>query len=95
METIKITGKLSNEEKEVHLYLDPVDRVWIADVFMPKYFRKALKQGWTPIKQYVFDDGTVCGMTLTAPERSITFRNVEQKKMSEKQLENLFKDDDE
>lgn len=93
MQTIKITERLSNEEKEIHIYLDPVDKVWIFETFMPKYFRKALKQGWTPIKQYVYEDGTVCGMVLTGPERSITIRNVEQKKMSEKQLNNLLGDD--
>jgi hypothetical protein len=95
METIKITGvRLSNEEREIHLYLDPIERVWILDAFMPKYFRKAIKQGWTPIKEYVYEDGTVCGMTLTAPERAVTIRNVDKKKLSEKQLKHLNPDDE-
>ena len=90
MEIIKVAGaRLLNEEREVHLYLDPIDRVWMMDAFMPKYFRKAVKQGWTPIRQYVYKDGTVCGMTLTAPERSVSIRNVNKKRLSEKQLENL------
>ena len=95
METIKITGtRLSNEEREIHLYLDPVDRVWVLDAFMPKYFRKALKQGWTPIREYIYDDGTVAGMSFTAPERCISIRNIEKKKLSDKQMENLCSEDE-
>lgn len=95
METIKITGiKLTNEEREVHLYLDPIDRVWVLDAFMPKYFNKAIKQGWIPIRKYVYEDGTVCGMSLTAPERAVTIRNTEKKKVSEKQLKNLNTSDE-
>ena len=95
METIKITGnKLVNEEREIHLYLDPVERVWILDAFMPKYFRKAVKQGWTPIREYIYEDGTVCGMSFTAPERCISFRNVEKKKLSDKQMAILCSDDE-
>ena len=95
METIKVSGnKLTNEEREVYLYLDPIERTWVLDTFLPKYFRKALKQGWTPIRQYVYDDGTICGMSLTAPERAVTLRNVDKKKLSEKQLNNLNTDDE-
>ena len=90
METIKVTGtKLTNEEREVHLYLDPIERVWVLDAFMPKYFRKAIKQGWTPIREYVYEDGTVCGMSFTAPERAVSIRNTTKKKISEKQRMNL------
>ena len=95
METIKITGaRLLNEEREVHLYFDPTERVWILDAFMPKYFRKALKQGWMPIREYVYGDGTVCGMSFTAPERCISFRNIEKKKLSDKQMINLCSEDE-
>lgn len=95
METIKITGvKLSNEEREVHLYLDPIDRVWVLDAFMSKYFRKAIKQGWTPIREYIYEDGTVAGMSFTAPERSISIRNTEKKKLSKKQMTNLCSEDE-
>ena len=32
METVKISGtKLTNEEREVYIYLDPIERVWILD----------------------------------------------------------------
>lgn len=94
METIQVNSKLTAEEREVMLNFDPIKKMWTMDSTIPKYFRKALKQGWTPIKQYVYDDGTVCGMVLAAPERSITIRNTEKKQMSEKQLCNLLGDDE-
>lgn len=94
MERIKVAGMhLTSEEREIHLYLDPIDRIWVLDAFMPKYFRKAIKQGWTPIREYVYEDGTVCGMSFTAPERAISIRNIAKKKLSDKQLKNLTKDD--
>lgn len=89
METIKISGRLTNEERETLLNFDSIEKMWTMDSMVPKHFRKALKQGWTPIKQFVYDDGTVCGMILTAPERAITIRNTEKKKLSEKQFNNL------
>ena len=90
METIKMGGnKLTNEERETLLNFDSIEKVWVMDSFVPKHFRKALKQGWTPIKEYVYDDGTVFGMTLTAPERAVSIRNTEKKKISEKQRMNL------
>lgn len=95
METIKVYSELTKEERETLLHYDYIDKVWTMDSTVPKHFRKAMKQGWEPIKQYVYEDGSVCGMVLTAPERSITIRNTEKKQMSEKQMSNLLGDDDE
>ena len=96
METITVASKLSTDEREVLLSYDAEAKMWIMDSTVPKYFRKALKQGWTPVRQYVYDDGTVCAMVLTAPERSVTIRNTAKKQMSEAQMENLgFDDEDE
>ena len=89
METIKIYEKLSAEERETLLNYDGVKKMWAMESTIPKHFRKAIKQGWTPIKQFVYEDGTVCGMILTAPERAVTIRTTEKKKLSEKQLKNL------
>ena len=89
MKTIKMSGRLTNEERETLLNFDSIKKIWVMDSTVPKHFRKALKQGWTPIRQFVYDDGMVCGMVLTAPERSVTIRSVEKKKLSEKQLESL------
>ena len=94
MEIIKVTSRLSTDEREVLLSYDLSTKMWTMDSTVPKYFRKALKQGWTPVRQYVYDDGTVCGMVLTAPERSVTIRNTVKKQMSEAQMENLLDDDD-
>ena len=94
METIKVNTKLTLEERETLLNYDSVEKMWIMDSMVPKHFRKALKQGWTPIRQYIYDDGTVCGMVLTGPERAITIRNTTKKQMSEKQLGNLMSDDE-
>lgn len=94
METIKISYKPTIEERETILNYNPMDDEWIMDSSIPKHFRKALKQGWVPIRQYVHEDGTVCAMWLKAPERSITIRNTKKKEMSKKQLGNLFRDDE-
>ena len=94
METIKVTTRLSAEERETILNYDNVEKMWLMDSTVPKHFNKALKQGWTPITQYIYEDGTVCGMALTAPARAITIRNTTKKQMSEKQLGNLLNDDE-
>ena len=92
METIKISGmRLSSEEREVHIYFDPIEKMWMMDAFVPKYFRKAIKHGWTPVREYVYDDGTVCGMSLVGPERAISVRSVNKKQISEKQRNNFKK----
>ena len=93
MEIIKVSSRLDLEEKEVLLTYNLIDKKWTMESFVPKYFRKALKQGWQPIRQYVYEDGTVCGMVLTASERAITIRNTTKKQMSEKQLGNLSGED--
>ena len=95
MEIIKVTTRLSSEERETILNYDNVEKVWLMDSTIPKHFNRALKQGWTPTAKYVYEDSTVCGMALTAPARAITIRNTEKKKMSDKQLENLPSDEDE
>jgi hypothetical protein len=95
MEIIKVNTKFTLEEQEVLLHYDSITKTWTMDSFVPKFFRKALKQGWMPIRQYVYKDGTVCGMTLCGPERAVTIRSTSKKQMSEKQLNNLNGSDNE
>lgn len=95
MERITVHSRLCAEEKETILHYDVIDKVWVMDSTVPKHFNKALKQKWTPTTEYVYEDGTVCGMVLTAPDRSVTIRSTDKKKMSEKQLNNLHPDEDE
>jgi hypothetical protein len=94
METINVTSRLTAEERETILVYDNIDRSWTMDSSVPKHFHKAQKQGWTPIKQYVYEDGTVCGMVLTAPDRAVTIRNTEKKKLTENQLRNLSNEEE-
>ena len=89
MEIIKVNVKLTNEERETHINYDPIDKVWTLYSTIPKHFRRALKQGWTLVKEYIDEDGVTCGMILTAPERSITIRSIDKKQLSEKQLQAL------
>lgn len=96
MEIIKTTCKLSNEERETVLIYDNIDKVWRMDSTIPKHFRKALKQGWTPVAEYVYEDGIVCGMELIASDKAITIRNPNIKRvMSDKQMQNLHGHNDE
>jgi hypothetical protein len=89
MQTIKFTTRLTSEEKETLLNYDFLTKTWRMDSTVHKHFNKALNQGWTPLVKYEYEDGTVAGYVLEAPGRAITIRNVEAKKMSDKQLENL------
>ena len=90
METIILKGhRLSNEEKETLISYDYINKVWIMDSTIMKHINKALRQNWTPVKQYVYEDNTVFGMVLTAPERAVTIRAIEKKKLSEKQIKAL------
>lgn len=89
MKIIKLTTKLTSEEKETLLNYDYINKTWRMDSMIQKHYNKALSQGWTPLIRYEYEDGSVAGYTLEAPGRAITIRNVVAKKMTEKQLENL------
>jgi hypothetical protein len=95
METIKLTCRLSAEERETVLVYDNIDKVWLMDFTVPKHFNKAKKQGWKQTAEFVYEDGTICGGAFEAPARAITIRSTEKKQMSEKQLGNLPGNDDE
>jgi hypothetical protein len=92
-EIIKINTRLNVEERETTLNYDSINKEWIMDSTVYKHYNKAIKQGWKLIRQYVYDDGTVCGMVLTAPDRAVTIRNTAKKQMSEEQMINLHKKD--
>lgn len=94
METIRINSRLTLEERETVLVYSSVDKMWHMDTTVPKHANKAKKQGWKQTAEYVYDDGTSCGGAFEAPARAITIRNAEKKQMSEKQMGNLFDDED-
>jgi hypothetical protein len=96
MEIINVMTKLSVEERETVLVYDNIDKVWRMDSTIPKHFNKAKKQGWKQITEFVYDDGTVCGGAFEAPEKAITIRDPNKKRvMSELQMQNLHKRDKE
>lgn len=90
MKISKVHNRLTNEERETIIVYDNVDKVWRMDSTIAKHFNKALRQGWTPVVKYVYDDGVVCGMALEASAKAITIRNPNKiRTMSEKQMGNL------
>ena len=94
MDIITVYNRFLPEERETCLNYNNKDKYWEMYSNIPKHFNKAKKQGWSEVVEYRYEDGTVCGMILTAPARSITIRNPEKKKMSEKQLQNLHETPD-
>ena len=95
MEVVKMHGRLSSAEKETALNYDYVEKKWWMYSVVPSHFNKALKQGWTPMVRYEYEDGSVAGYQLEAPGRAITIRSVEKKQLSDKQLTNLIGSEDE
>ena len=91
MEIKVCKSRLTTEEKETLLLYDYFTKKWIMDSTVSTHYNKALRQGWTPLVQHVYEDGTVFGYKLEAPGRAVTIRSVEKKQMSEKQIENLTK----
>jgi hypothetical protein len=92
MEVKVCKSKVAAEEKETLLRYDYVDDKWIMDSVISTHYNTALRQGWIPLIQHVYEDGTVFGYRLEAPgRRVVTIRNVEKKQVSEKQMENLTK----
>jgi hypothetical protein len=95
MKTIKIAGKLTNEERETVIVYDNVDKKWYVDTTLNKHLNRFKKQGWTQTTEYVYDDGSVCGGTFEGTEKAITIRNPNKKRvMSDKQMQNLHQHDD-
>lgn len=83
IKTKKITNKISIAERETHIYRD--DDGWVMDSTVPKDFNAALRKGWTPVEQTVYDDGTVCGMILKAIPSAVTIRKNAARSISEEQ----------
>ena len=83
IKTKTITNKISIAERETHIYRD--DDGWTMDSTVPKDFNAALRKGWTPVEQTVYDDGTVCGMILRAIPSAVTIRKNAARSISEEQ----------
>jgi hypothetical protein len=94
MQVIKTKNVFVGQERETLITFDGERKMWNLYAAIPKHFRRAQKYGWTPLKQWVLDDGTVVAMEFEAPERAISIKGAEKKKMSDKQMKNLFGDED-
>jgi hypothetical protein len=90
MKIQRLNKRISNEEKETLLIYDYVDKKWTMDSTVSTHYNKALKQGWTPIERFEYEDGTIFGYKLEAPKHAVTIRSVEKKTLSQKQMENLL-----
>lgn len=95
MKTFVRTTRITPEERESHLWYDPFYKTWTMESNIPKHFNKALKVGWEPTVQLVYEDDTVCGMTLVASERGITIKIPKKREMSEEHKAKLFGSKDE
>ena len=83
--------RLTSQEKETIMRYDYVDKKWIMDSTISTHYNKAIRQGWIPLTEYVYEDGTIYGYKLEAPGRAVTIRSTEKKQLSEKQMDNLIK----
>lgn len=94
MKTVKIAGRLTNEERETVIVYDNINKKWYVDTTLSKHANKFKKQGWEQTSEFIYEDGTVCGGTFEGSERAITIRSADKKQMSEKQMSNLRGDGD-
>jgi hypothetical protein len=86
-ETFASTSKLTQAEREFYLNYNELDKVWVAESSIPKFWRKLEKKNWTCVKVQYYPDGTVCSKTFTsncAKGVSITDPTIK-RKMSEAQ----------
>ena len=81
--TKTITSRISVNERETHIYRD--EKGWVMDSTVPKDFNAALRKGWEPVAQTVYEDGTVCGMVLRAMPSAITIRKNTTRSVSDAQ----------
>ena len=83
IKTKKITNKISIAERETHIYRSGDG--WVMDSTVPKDFNAALRKGWKPVAQTVYEDGAVCGMVLRAMPSAITIRKNPARSVSDAQ----------
>jgi hypothetical protein len=92
MITQVINTQLSKEERETHYLIENSnDNEVEMDTTILKDYNRAVKQGWTMVKQYVYEDGSVAGGVFTAPRRCLSVRSTKERVMSEKQKKNIEK----
>ena len=63
-ETFASTSKLTQAEREFYLNYNELDKVWVAESSIPKFWRKLEKKNWICINVQYYPDGTVCSKTF-------------------------------
>ena len=58
--------KLTQAEREFFLNYNELDKVWIAESSIPKFWRKLEKKNWICTNVQYYPDGTVCSKTFTS-----------------------------
>lgn len=79
MKIIKISGRLTGEERETLLRYDNIDRVWYLETTVLKHYNKCIKKGWTQTAEYQYEDGSVIGGWFVAPGNAVTLRGMSNK----------------
>lgn len=90
MKTYILNQKITPEERETHLNFDPDTDTWVMESNIARHFNKALRNGWTPIRQYKYEDGTVAAMSLTASERGVTIKTPKKREFSDEHKAKLL-----
>lgn len=70
----------SLEEQEVHLWFDPIDKLWRADSSVQKYIRAFQRAGWKQTGSQFGDKGNEIYGSFEAPAHAISIRKAECKK---------------
>lgn len=96
MKTHVIKYKILPEERETHLNFDPDSGLWHMYSNISRHFNRAMRVGWTPVCQYVYEDGTVASMELVAHERGVTIKTPKKREFSDEHKAKLlsFQNDD-
>lgn len=89
MKVIKISGRLTGEERETILRYDNIDKVWYLETTLLKHYNKCIKKGWTQTAEYQYEDGSVIGGWFIAPGNAVTLRGMTKK------AQDIIEDDDE
>ena len=58
--------KLTQAEREFFLNYNELDKVWVAESSIPKFWRKLEKKNWTCTGVQYYPDGTICSKTFTS-----------------------------
>ena len=58
--------KLTPVERDFFLNYNELDKVWVAESYIPKFWRRLEKRNWTCTGVQYYADGTICSKTFTS-----------------------------